>query len=279
MLLVTSSYPRGDDFACPASFSWHTAKHVTRDLNPKAANFNAQDYATLVAHPSLFQKFSEAFLCMVGLSRHYTLDEETYPWFLHKNGEEMDIFALIHTPNPTKVRVVERERNENELWLQDTTVGRTVLLLLVAPDRAESKLDTSVERLFDEGGSGNQTEQGDSLIGGQDANIQPVIEAADTIVEVVAPVQPRHQGKRKSVVVDAGGASHPPKKRKEDHGAPSRTFVCGKSLFAIKRLLVGAVLKAEVGVAVIPTLPFVAASVSSTPEREAGDHTDSVAEP
>ncbi|GKD57184.1 hypothetical protein Tco_1290571 [Tanacetum coccineum] len=38
-------------------------------------------------------------------------------------------------------------------------------------------------------------------------------------------------------------------------------------------------LNVEVGVAAIPTLPFVTASVSSTPEREAGEHTDSVAEP
>ncbi|GJW44090.1 hypothetical protein Tco_0072889 [Tanacetum coccineum] len=213
-----------DDFACPASFSWHTAKHVTRDPNPEVANFNAQDYATLVAHPSLFQKFSEAFLCMVGLSRHYTLDEETYPWFLHKNGEGGNGYLCFH-PYPESYQI--------------------------APDRAESKLDTSVERLFDEG----------------------VVEAADTVVEVVAPVQPRRQGKRKFVVVDAGGASYPPKKRKEDHGAPSRTFIGGKSLSAIKRLLVGAVLNVEVGVAFIPTLPFVA------PEREARDHTDSVAEP
>ncbi|GKA78780.1 hypothetical protein Tco_0785317, partial [Tanacetum coccineum] len=76
-----------DDFACPASFLWHTAKHVTRDPDPVAADFNIQDYATLVAHPSPFRKFPEAFMCLVGLSRHYTLDEETYPWFLHKNGE------------------------------------------------------------------------------------------------------------------------------------------------------------------------------------------------
>nr|GEV04487.1 reverse transcriptase domain-containing protein [Tanacetum cinerariifolium] len=40
-----------DDFACPASFSWHTAKHVTRDPALVAADFNAQDYATLVAYP------------------------------------------------------------------------------------------------------------------------------------------------------------------------------------------------------------------------------------
>nr|GEU70268.1 hypothetical protein [Tanacetum cinerariifolium] len=55
-------YTRVDDFACPGYFSWHAAKHVTRDPNPVAANFNAQDYATLVAHPSPFRKFPEAFL-------------------------------------------------------------------------------------------------------------------------------------------------------------------------------------------------------------------------
>nr|GEX72034.1 putative ribonuclease H-like domain-containing protein [Tanacetum cinerariifolium] len=52
-----------DDFACPARFSWHTAKNVTRDPAPE-------------------------FLCLVGLSRHYTLDEETYPLFLDMDGEE-----------------------------------------------------------------------------------------------------------------------------------------------------------------------------------------------
>ncbi|GKD18963.1 hypothetical protein Tco_1208121, partial [Tanacetum coccineum] len=77
--------------------------------------------------------------------------------------------------------------------------------------------------------------------------------------------------------MDTGGASHPPKKLKEDHGTPSGTSVGGKSWSAIKRLLAGAVLNAEVEVAAIPTLPFVTASVSSTPEREGRDHTDSVA--
>nr|GEZ65673.1 hypothetical protein [Tanacetum cinerariifolium] len=191
-------------------FSWHTAKHVTRDPDPIAVDFNAQDYATLVAHPSLFRKFPKAFLCLVGLSRHYTLDEETYPWFLHKNGKEMDIFVFIQTLDPTKVK-------------------------------------------------------------GEDANIQPVVEAADTVVEVVSPVQPRRQGKRKSVVVDASGASHPPKKLKEDHGTPSGTFVGCKSRSAIKRLLAGAMLNAKVRVTAIPTLPFVTAFVSSTLKREDGD--------
>ncbi|GJY61501.1 hypothetical protein Tco_0462158 [Tanacetum coccineum] len=268
-----------DDFARPASFLWHTAKHVTRDPALVAADFNAQDYATLVAHPSPFWKFPEAFLYLVGLSRYYPLDEETYPWFLHKNGEEMNIVAFIHTPDPTKVKIVERERNEDEPLLLVTTIGRTVPLLLAMPDRAESELEVSVDRLFDEGGSGNQVEQGDSTGVGQGANIQPVVEATDIVVEVVAPVQPRRQGKRKFVVVDAGEASHPPKKLREDHGALSGTSVGGKSWSAIKRLLARAVLNAEVRVAAIPTLPFVTAYVSLTLERKAGDHTDSVAKP
>nr|GEV03400.1 hypothetical protein [Tanacetum cinerariifolium] len=167
--------------------------------------------------------------------------------------------------------------NEGEPLLLETTIGRTVPLLPVAPDRAESELDASVERLFDEGGSGNQTKQGDSTGGRKDADIQPVIEATDTVEEDVAPVQPKRQRKRKSMVVDAGEASHPPKKLRKDHGTLSGTSVGSKSVFAVKRLLARAVLNAEVGVTAIHTLPFMTTSISTTPERKGGDHTDSVA--
>nr|GEW11247.1 transposase (putative), gypsy type [Tanacetum cinerariifolium] len=239
---------KGDDFACPASFLWHTSKHVIRDPAPVAADFNEQDYATLVAHPSLFWKFQEAFMCLVGLSRHYILDEETYPWFLHKNREEMEIFAFIHTLDPTKVKIIERELNKGEPLLLETTIGHTISLLLVAPDR-----------------------------GGKDAVLQPVIEAADTVVEEVAPVKPKRQGKRKSMVVDAGEASHPPKNLREDHETLSGTSVGGKSISTLKRLLTRAVLNVEVRVAAIPTLPFMTTSISTTSEHEGGDHIDSVA--
>nr|GEW47719.1 hypothetical protein [Tanacetum cinerariifolium] len=169
----------------------------------------------------------------------------------------MDIFAFIHTPDPTKVRIVKQEWNEGEAQLLDTTIGRTIPLLPVAPDRADSELEASVERLFNEGGSGHQTEEGNSTGGESNANIQPVVEAADTAVENVAPVQLRRQRKRKSVIVDAGG----------------------KSRSALQRLLVGAVLNVKFRVAVIPTLPFLTAFVSTTPEREGIDHADSVTEP
>ncbi|GJS28592.1 hypothetical protein Tco_0489212, partial [Tanacetum coccineum] len=181
---------------------------------PFTADFNAHDYATLVAHPSPFRKFPEEFMCLVGLSRHYTLDEETYPRFLDKDGE---------------VKVVERKRIEDEPRLLETTVGHTVSLLPVAPDHAESELEASVDKMFDEGGSGNQAGQGDFAGVGEGANIQAVTEATDNVAEGVAPLQPRRQRKRKTVVVDAGEASHPPKKLREDHGTPSGVSIGRKS--------------------------------------------------
>ncbi|GKF39720.1 hypothetical protein Tco_0119781 [Tanacetum coccineum] len=95
------------------------------------------------------------------MSHYYTLDEETYPRFLHDDGTGGCL--SLYTVYPV-VKIVERERVEGEARLLDSTVGRVVPLLLVASARAESELEASVEKLFDEGGS---TEQGDSAAGGE----------------------------------------------------------------------------------------------------------------
>ncbi|GJS07922.1 hypothetical protein Tco_0364718 [Tanacetum coccineum] len=187
-----------DSFACPSSFPWSTSKGVPKDPFPKSSNFNAEHYAILVAHPALFHKYPEPFLCLVGINHYYTLDGDTYPEFL-RDGDE----------------------------------GRVVPLLPVAPARASGELEASVDKLFNEGGGGEQVEQGESTGGGQGVDIQPVITAADTIVEDVAPLQPMRQKKRKTVDVDASGPSHPPKKLKEDYVDPSGPSVAGKSRFII----------------------------------------------
>ncbi|GKG16256.1 hypothetical protein Tco_0358579, partial [Tanacetum coccineum] len=125
----------------------------------------------------------------------------------------MDFLSFIRTDDPTKVRIGERQRGEDEPKLLDTTVGRTVPLISVAPACAESELDASVDMIFDDGGSGTQ---------------------------------PRRQRKRKTTVSGAGVPSHPPKKLREDRGTPNRASVGGKSRFAVQRLLAGVVLNAEV---------------------------------
>ncbi|GJR80619.1 hypothetical protein Tco_1217313 [Tanacetum coccineum] len=114
---------------------------------------------------------------------------------------EMDLLAFIRTFDPTKVKVGEQQRAEDEPRLLDSIIGRVVPLLPVAPAYAK-------------------------VVGqGQIPSISKVV---DTIVEDVVPLQPRRQRKRKTVVVDVGGSSHRAKKLREDHKTPSGTFVAGK---------------------------------------------------
>ncbi|GJR61007.1 hypothetical protein Tco_1503169 [Tanacetum coccineum] len=159
-----------DAFACPASFSWHTGKILSKDPFTKSTEFNAKQYAFLLAYPAPFHKYPEPFLCLVGMSHYYTLDENTYPKFLYENGEEMDLFSFVCTADLTKVRIGERQRGEDEPKLLDTTVGRVVPLLPVAPARGESELEDNVDRLFDEEGCGSEASR-ERLLAGAVQNV------------------------------------------------------------------------------------------------------------
>nr|GEV80735.1 hypothetical protein [Tanacetum cinerariifolium] len=75
---------------------------MPKDPFPKSFKFNAEQFATLVALPAPFHKYLEPFLCLVGISRYYTLDEDAYPEFLGDNDEEMDLLSFIRTANPMK---------------------------------------------------------------------------------------------------------------------------------------------------------------------------------
>ncbi|GKD28014.1 hypothetical protein Tco_1234228, partial [Tanacetum coccineum] len=130
----------------------------------------------------------------------------------------IDLLAFIRTADPTKVRIGERQRGEDEPKLLDTTVGRTVPLLPVAPAHAQSELDANVDILFDEDGSGNEEEHHDFADGGQGAGTLIVSEAAEVVAKDVIPLRSR-QRKRKTIV-DAGEPSYPAKKLRDDYGAP-----------------------------------------------------------
>nr|GEZ57299.1 hypothetical protein [Tanacetum cinerariifolium] len=95
---------------------------------------------------------------------------------------------------PTKVRVVEGERAKGEVKLMDSIVGRVVSLLPVAPAHAESELEASVNKLFDEGGSADQRNS-----------------ATGDTAAMTAERLKRHRKKRPAVA-NSSGSSHPPKK-------------------------------------------------------------------
>nr|GEU57884.1 hypothetical protein [Tanacetum cinerariifolium] len=161
----------------------------------------------------------------------------------------MDLLSFIRTVDPTKVRVAKRQRVENEPRLLESAVKRVVLLLPIAPSYASSELEASVDKLFDEGASGD----------GQGTDIQPVVATTDTIVEDVASLQPRRQRKRKIVVADASGPSHPPKKLREDYRALSGASTADKSrssALAIATVtIMTAAVDADVTVDRVPVVP------------------------
>ncbi|GKD32265.1 hypothetical protein Tco_1247774, partial [Tanacetum coccineum] len=95
-------------------------------------------------------------------------------------------------------------------------------------------------------------------------------------VEDVAPLQPRRQRKRKSITVDAGEASHPPKILRKDHGDLSRVSIGGKSMSVVQKPLLGAVQNLQIVVVALPTLTVVTLFVSATPEHKGGNNTDSL---
>nr|GEY68335.1 hypothetical protein [Tanacetum cinerariifolium] len=139
-------------------------------IAPMTGGFSARVYGTLAAHPSPFQKFLEEFMYMVRLSRHYTLNEETYP-----------------RPDLTKVKIVKWEQVEYEPLLLQTIVGRTVPLLPVVLDRSDSEMETSIDKLFDEGGSGREdygTLSGPSVAGKSSFAVQRLFVGAVLNAEV-----------------------------------------------------------------------------------------------
>ncbi|GKA83056.1 hypothetical protein Tco_0789804 [Tanacetum coccineum] len=212
----------------------------------------------------------------IRLSRNYTLDEDIYPKFEHRNREgKMDLSVFIHVLDPTKVKTIEREHAEGEAKLLETIVGHTVSLLLIVLAHAEEELEASIDRIFSEDVS---REQADSAKVGT-AAIEQTVTAADTVVENVAIKKTKRQKKKRYAATDAGEASHPAKKLRSDHGTVSRSTTGGKSPSVLKRLLVSVVLNAKVGIAVVPILPFITTSISTTPKHDVHNHTDSVSLP
>ncbi|GJR12003.1 hypothetical protein Tco_0794655 [Tanacetum coccineum] len=117
-----------DDSVFPLFVPWYTKKKVTRDPSPTADEFSAEASDFLTTHQAQFWKFSGSFLCLVGISRYYELDDNVYPDFLADDDEEMDLFAFINHTDPTKVRIAEKQIEEGQVPLLESTRGRVVLL-------------------------------------------------------------------------------------------------------------------------------------------------------
>nr|GEU43634.1 hypothetical protein [Tanacetum cinerariifolium] len=218
---------------------------LPRDPSPTAAEFSAEACDFVATHPALFQKFSEPFLCLVGLSRYYDLDDNVYATFLTGTGKDF-----------TKARIGERNIKEGQVPLLDSIEGRVI------PLAGEDSQAGSVVRV-DHGGQNDNVEKLNE--GSGDADKEDHSEDSDragqdeavTIVvgeEFWVAVADKLKSKKKKRIADgASGSDHPPKKLRKNHDTSG-----------------------DVGASTVATVPFVTSFVTPTPEREGDNNTDSV---
>nr|GEY46821.1 Ras-related protein RABA1f [Tanacetum cinerariifolium] len=84
-----------DSAAFPLSMSLNKSKILSKDPPPKASQYDTQVCDFLRTHTSSFRKFPKPFLCWVGISRYYELDENCYLTFWDGN-ECGDGFVFVH---------------------------------------------------------------------------------------------------------------------------------------------------------------------------------------
>ncbi|GJS75411.1 gypsy type transposase [Tanacetum coccineum] len=265
-----------DSSVFPLFIPWQTKKTLTRDPSPTAAEFSAETCDFLATHQALFRKFSEPFLCLVGISRYYDLDDNVYPTFLTATGEEMDLFAFIRHTDPTKVQIGERQIERGQVPLLDSTQGRVIPL---ANEDYHGDQNENTES-FNEGGGGatQESHSGEADRAGQDEEATIVL---DEEFQAAVADKPKGTRKKRKVVGGTSGSNLPPKKLREVHdtSGDAGASTVGKSLATLQGLLKRSTLVVEIGATTTATAPFVTSSVTLTPEREGGGHIDSVSGP
>nr|GEU31538.1 hypothetical protein [Tanacetum cinerariifolium] len=234
---------RVDSTAFPLSVSLKS-KILSKDPLPKLSRYDIEACEFLRTHTSPFWKFSEPFLCWVGISRYYTLEENSYltfwdgeeggyilfcilgfivllllTFFLVAVFAEMDLFAFIRHSDPTKVRIGEQNLTDREVKLLKMTEGRTILLDPPVTATPEDSGDT-IDKMFDEG---------------NDANQEQSVGKDDDVLEEVGVEKAKKKQKRK-ITEGVSSFVYPPKKLlDDDQSLPPLTG--RKSLFALRGMV------------------------------------------
>ncbi|GJW67857.1 hypothetical protein Tco_0122281 [Tanacetum coccineum] len=236
-----------DSTAFPLSVSLKS-KILNKDPRPKLSQYDTQAFDFLRTHTAPFRKFPEPFLCWVGISRYYKLDENCYPTFWDGNEggytllyipdlivlrlyliiffyyvAEMDLFAFIRHSDPTKVLIGERETANGEVKLLTLTEGHIVSL--DPPTSAASGGSSASIDEWDDDGQKHSIERDDDV--SKEAIAKDVSEVA---------VEKTKKKRKRKAARDASGSTLSPKKLREDY-RDATSNVGGKSLAAIRGLI------------------------------------------
>ncbi|GJX54784.1 hypothetical protein Tco_0283153 [Tanacetum coccineum] len=119
-----------DDALVPWDFAFYTQGTMPRDKRPPPGSYSMEDAELINENRIPINAYSEAFLCHMGISRNYFQSPEEVPTFIGDDGQEMDLFSVVHFSKPKLVTVGVRPLRDGEEPLLESTAGRTIELVL-----------------------------------------------------------------------------------------------------------------------------------------------------
>ncbi|GKC42425.1 hypothetical protein Tco_1060147 [Tanacetum coccineum] len=94
---------------------------LEKDPVPHLTARQEQTVRLLENNKAHFRRYSECFLCLVGLNPYYPFDENTYPTFERPDGTDMGLLDFIKTADPRKVQPVEVQKKDDQVKLLEST--------------------------------------------------------------------------------------------------------------------------------------------------------------
>ncbi|GJU19254.1 hypothetical protein Tco_1152596 [Tanacetum coccineum] len=123
-----------DDALVPWDFAFYTQGSMPRDERPPPGSYSIEDAELINENRIPINAYSEAFLCHMGISRNYFQRPEEVPTFIGEDGQEMDLFSVVHLSKPKLVTEGVRPLRDGEEPLLESTAGRTMELVLEQPE-------------------------------------------------------------------------------------------------------------------------------------------------
>ncbi|GKC38922.1 hypothetical protein Tco_1051306 [Tanacetum coccineum] len=123
-----------DDALVPWDFAFYTQGTLPRDERPPPGSYSMEDAELINENRIPINAYSEAFLCHMGISRNYFRSPEEVPTFIGDDGQEMDLFSVVHLSKPKLVTEGVRPLRDGEEPLLESTAGRTMELVLEQPE-------------------------------------------------------------------------------------------------------------------------------------------------
>ncbi|GJV33190.1 hypothetical protein Tco_1393590 [Tanacetum coccineum] len=123
-----------DDAFVPWDFAFYTQGTLPRDERPPPGSYSVEDAELRNENRIPINAYSEAFLCHMGISRNYFRSPEEVPTFIGDDGQEMDLFSVVHLSKPKLVTEGVRPLRDGDEPLLEGTAGRIMKLVLEQPE-------------------------------------------------------------------------------------------------------------------------------------------------